>query len=185
MYSIWQSRSRDKMKENCCILWIYLELSYNDVIMSTMASQITSVTIVYSIVYSGADQRKHQSSASLAFVREIHRWPVNSPHKELVTRKMFPFDDVIMYQEYNKCSLLSNPEVCCMHAILFALLKRTIPWHLQLNTKWKLFTHHWREPSNSQHPCYRKYMFDNSLIVTGWRHMRAICDIVMAQHGLR
>ena len=39
------------------------------------------ITIVYSAVYSGADQRKHESSASLAFVREIHRWPVNSPHK--------------------------------------------------------------------------------------------------------
>ena len=38
----------------------------------------------------------HQSSASLAFVRGIHRWPVNSPHKLPVTRKMFPFDDVIM-----------------------------------------------------------------------------------------
>ena len=47
-------------------------------------------------VYSDADQRKHQSSASLAFVRGIHRWPVNSPHKGPVTRKMFPFDDVIM-----------------------------------------------------------------------------------------
>ena len=46
-------------------------------------------------VYSGADQRKHQSSASLAFVRWIHRWAVNSPHKWPVTRKMFPFDDVI------------------------------------------------------------------------------------------
>ena len=54
---------------------------YNDVIMNVMSSLITSLTIVYSIVYSGADQRKHQSSASLAFVRGIHRWPVNSPHK--------------------------------------------------------------------------------------------------------
>ena len=53
-------------------------------------------TIVYSTVYSGADQRKHQSSASLAFVREIHRWLVNSPHKGPVTWKMFSFDDVIM-----------------------------------------------------------------------------------------
>ena len=69
----------------------------NDVIMSAMASQITSRAIVYQSVYSGADQRKHQSSASLAFVRGIHRWPVNSPHKGPVTRKMFPFDDVIMY----------------------------------------------------------------------------------------
>ena len=51
-----------------------------DVIMGTMASQTTSLTIVYSTVYSGADQRKRQSSASLAFVRGIHRLPVNSPH---------------------------------------------------------------------------------------------------------
>ena len=54
---------------------------YSDVIIGAMASQITSQTIVYSTVYSGADQRKHQSSASLALVREIHRSPVNSPHK--------------------------------------------------------------------------------------------------------
>ena len=47
-------------------------------------------------VYSGADQRKHQSSASLAFVRGIHRSPVNSPHKRPVRRNMFPFDDVII-----------------------------------------------------------------------------------------
>ena len=62
---------------------------YNDVIMSAMASQITTPTIVYSTVYSGEDQRKHQRSASLAFVRGIHRWPVNSPHKGPVTRKCF------------------------------------------------------------------------------------------------
>ena len=72
---------------------------YDDVIMSAIASQITSLTIVYSTVYPGADQRKHQSSASLAFVWEIHRGPVNSPHKWPVTRKMFPFDDVIMIEE--------------------------------------------------------------------------------------
>ena len=71
-------------------------LHYNDVIMGAMTSQITSLTIVYSTVYSDADQRKHQSSASLAFVRGIQRWPVNSPHKGPVTRKMFPLGDVIM-----------------------------------------------------------------------------------------
>ena len=59
--------------------------------MSTMASHITSLTIVCSTVYSGADQRKHQSSASLAFVRGIHRPPVNSPHIGTVTRKSFHF----------------------------------------------------------------------------------------------
>ena len=70
--------------------------------MGAMASQITSLTIVYSTVYSGTDQRKHQSSASLAFVWRIHRWPVNSPHKWPVTRKMFPFDDVIMWRKIPK-----------------------------------------------------------------------------------
>ena len=71
-------------------------IHYSDVKMDALASQITTLTIVYSTVYSGADQRKHQSSASLAFVRRIHRWPMNSPHKGPVTRKMFPFDGVIM-----------------------------------------------------------------------------------------
>ena len=64
--------------------------------MGATASQITSPNIVYSTVYSGADQRKHQSPASLAFARGIHRGPVNSPHKWPVTRNVFPFDDVIM-----------------------------------------------------------------------------------------
>ena len=63
--------------------------------MSMMASQITSLTIVYSTVHSGTAQRKHQSSASLAFVGGIHRWPVNSLHKGPVTRTMFPFDDIM------------------------------------------------------------------------------------------
>ena len=64
--------------------------------MGAIASQITNLRIVFSNVYSDADQRKHQSSASQAFVRGIHRWPVNSPHKWPVTQKMFPFDDIKM-----------------------------------------------------------------------------------------
>ena len=68
----------------------------SDVIMSPMVSQITSLSIVYSTICSCVDHRKHQSSASLAFVQGIHRWPVNSPHKGPVTRKTFPFDDIIM-----------------------------------------------------------------------------------------
>ena len=64
--------------------------------MGAMASQITSFPIVYSTVWSGADQRKNLCSASLAFVRRIKRRPVNSPHEGPVTRKMFPFDYVIM-----------------------------------------------------------------------------------------
>ena len=63
--------------------------------MGAMASLITSLMSVYSIVHSATDQRKHQSSASLAFVRGIDRWiPF---HKWPVTPKMFPFDDVIMH----------------------------------------------------------------------------------------
>ena len=69
---------------------------YSDIVMSATASQITGVSIVYSTVCSYADQRKHQSSASLTFVRGIHRSSVNSPHKGPPTRKMFPFDDVIV-----------------------------------------------------------------------------------------
>ena len=67
-----------------------------DVMMSTVASQITGVSIVCPTVCSGVDQRKHQSSASLAFVRGIHMWLGDFSHKGPVTRKMFPFDDVIM-----------------------------------------------------------------------------------------
>ena len=73
------------------------DIHYGDVVMGTVSSHITSLTIVYSTVYSGADQRKHHSSASLACVRRIRRGPVNSLHKWPVTRKMFPFDDVIMF----------------------------------------------------------------------------------------
>ena len=54
---------------------------YSDVIMSAMASQITGVSIVSVNFCLGADQRKHQSSAPLAIVRGIHRWPVDSPYK--------------------------------------------------------------------------------------------------------
>ena len=88
---------------SCIILYVFHKhcfivstKHYSDVIMSAMMSQITGVSIVYSNVYSGADQRNHQSSESVAFVRGTHRWPVNSPHKRPVTRKMFPFYDIIM-----------------------------------------------------------------------------------------
>ena len=95
-YMIWSAKHwRDV--SGCCSAYSLASAShYSDVIMGAMASQITSLTIVYSSIYSGADQRKHQSSASVAFVRGIHRWPVNSLHKRPVTRKIFPFYDVIM-----------------------------------------------------------------------------------------
>ena len=90
-------------KVNYCwrLIWSR-QFHHSDVVMSAMASQITGVTIVYPTVSSGADQRKHQSSASLAFVRGIHLWPVNSSHKGPVTRKMFPSGDVIMSSSSSK-----------------------------------------------------------------------------------
>ena len=84
---------------------VTIDIHYNDVIMGEIASQITNLTIVYSTVYSDADQRKHQSSASLALVRGIHRGPVNSPHKWQVKRKMIPFDDVIMIVRFSGCRI--------------------------------------------------------------------------------
>ena len=89
----------------------------SDVIMGAIASQIASLTIVHSTVYSGADHRKHQNSASLAFVRGIHREPVNSPHKGPVTRKMFPFDDVITW----------NTEIVSMSGYQHEVLESHIP----------------------------------------------------------
>ena len=90
----------------CCVsiislLWLpMIDLPiyhYCDVMMGAMTSQITRLTIVYLTLHSGADQRKYQSFASLAFVRGIHRWPVNCPHKWPVTRKMFSFDGIIIF----------------------------------------------------------------------------------------
>ena len=83
---------RDKKESLFYEKWIAFSLQW----LHNGRDGVTSIAIVYSTVYSGADQRKHQSSASLAFVRGIHRGPGNSLHKGPVTRKMFPFDDVIM-----------------------------------------------------------------------------------------
>ena len=87
-----------------------------------MASHITGVSIVYSTVWSSVDQRKHQSSASLAFVRGIHLWPVNFPQKGPVTQKMFPFNDVIMccHCERMNPSTSSNQAGCRHHHISLA-----------------------------------------------------------------
>ena len=77
---------------------IFIELHlihYSDVIMGAMAPHYC-----YLAIYSGADQRKHQNSASLASLRGNHRWRVNSPHKWPGTRKKFPFNDVIMSLKY-------------------------------------------------------------------------------------
>ena len=81
---------------------------YSDVTISAMVSQITGVNGIAGIcssVCSGADKIKHQSTASLAFVKGIHHWPVNCPPKGPVKRKMFPFGDVIMQWSLSKSYL--------------------------------------------------------------------------------
>ena len=88
----------------CQSMPCYTIVSLQRRIMSAMASKITSLTIVSPTVYSGAHQREHQSSASLAFVRGIHRWPVNSSQKGPITRIMIPFDDGIM----SACKILHS-----------------------------------------------------------------------------
>ena len=121
---------------------------YNDVMMSAMASQITSLKIVYSTVYSGVAQRKYQSSASLAFVRGIHRWPVNSPHKGPVTPKMFPFDDVIMVDKISGledwksgsfpkpvCSNTAHNKTVRIFYMMHYILLEIISEYLNRNTK--------------------------------------------------
>ena len=80
----------------------YKRQRYRDVIMSAMASQITSVLIVCSNVCSGADQGKHQNPRVNGLCEGDHRWPVDSHHQGPVTRKMFPFDDVIMNKTANR-----------------------------------------------------------------------------------
>ena len=128
-------------------------MHYGDVIMGEIASQITSSAIVYSTVYSDADQRKHQSSASLAFVREIHRGPVNSLHKWPVTRKMFPFEDVIMVRSY--ITHVSNIK----DAVYVLILCWYVTWFvgLLLWSIWLYLISFCHRPFISQSP--RKYIY--------------------------
>ena len=110
--------NRTEIWNPACPLSAGLEHYCDVIIISAMASQITNLTIVYPTVYSGTDQRKHQSSTSLPFVGRIQRWLVNSPHKGPVTRKMFPFDDVIIEPQISYAYIL---------VILCAILTESVP----------------------------------------------------------
>ena len=133
---------RVKVFKNICSSFFRRSLWYcSDAIMSAMASQITNLTIVYWTVYSGADQRKHQRFASLTFLLEIHRWPVNSPHKG---QKMFPFDDVIMRVSHR--SPLTG-------ALMFSLkLALTIEQTVEILGICDALTFVWRH-------CYQKWLW--------------------------
>ena len=99
---------------------------YNDAIMGATASQITSLTSVCSAVYSMRRSKKTSKLASLAFVWWIHRWPVNSPHKGPVTRKMFPFDDVIVYIIETETNW---PPFCRQYFQIGILARKLIPFY--------------------------------------------------------
>ena len=105
--------------QNCSI-------HYNDVIISASANQQPHDCLPF---IQGADQRKHQSSASLAFVKGIHRSPVNCPHKGPVTRKMFPFDDVIMCLPFSRKGCKKYCQIALLMMISCLL--------------WKLFWLYW------------------------------------------
>ena len=108
-----------------------LQAHYVDVIMGAIASRITRLTSVYSTVYSEADQRKHQCSTSLAFVRGIHRGPVNSPHKWPVTWKLFPFDDVIMPRvKHDKWPIISM--VCVVYRFHILIIAFNVVYRYDL-----------------------------------------------------
>ena len=116
--------------------------------ISATVSQITGVSSIYSTVCSGADQRKYQRSASLAFVRGIHRSPVNYLHKGPKTRKMFPFNDVIVHP---LCATgLGWP---------FTLQKYTC-------VKWTLYYSHWS--NTSVHTCHISLYFVIEKVAFFW-----------------
>ena len=109
-------------------IWLSFTAHYSDDIMSTMASQITDVSIICSTVCSGAAQRQK----SKLLVRGIHRWSVDSPNKEPVTRKLFPFDVIIMdmiaprVERMNMWWRTTNPWECTQH-----MPRLSAWWHLQ------------------------------------------------------
>ena len=112
---------------------------YSGVIRGAITSQIASLTIVYSLVYSGANQGNHQSSASLAFGWGIHRWPVNSPHKWPVMRNMFPFDDVIMVGDgvcYQTAPLSQTGAICLTTMMRHHVVSLATELLLQTDPSW-------------------------------------------------
>ena len=163
--------------------------------MRSMASQITSISIACSTVCWVADQRKHQSSASLAFVREIHQWAVDSPHKGPVKRKKLPFDGVIIE--------FKAPQSCSTIVLLFAIIIPNYPRYVVLsswqNHWWCLQIEQWitviekyasfslrmsrlrlceigakydlATPTTKSLPCPAQYWYIDNLYATRMKHM--------------
>ena len=123
-------------------IWYVLLAHYNDVIMGVMVSQIISLAIVYSTVYSGADQRKHQSSASLAFVREIHQRPVNFPHKLQCNLDIYIYIYIYIYILFFKIyrwkcpihfvrAVIIRYDLCCVIICCNVRMECWYPWSVK------------------------------------------------------
>ena len=104
----------------CCHVWNAVTPSNHSRWFAIQSNNITMHKIA--TFHSGADQRKYQRSASLAFVRGIHRWPVNSPHKRPVTQKMSLFDDV-------------------RYLVYLVLINQNVPCGYNLFLIWNVFHH--------------------------------------------
>ena len=106
---------------------------YSNVIMSAMASQITGVSMVCSTVCPGAGQKKTSKLRVTGLLGGIHRRPVNSPNKGPVTRKMLPFDDVIVLKA---ASFFQGKEICfCYNEDSFTIVDVTNKEHPKMVSK--------------------------------------------------
>ena len=152
-----------------------------------MASHITGVSIVCSTICSGADQRKHQSFLSLAFVRRFHRWPVDSPNNGPVTRKMIQFDDVIMIFRAMMPHYWLSMSALGQHDLVQHRTAMDCHGHNDDVIKWKHFPRYWpfvrgipRSPVNSPHKGHWRGALMFSLIcarINGWVNNREAGDL--------
>ena len=133
---------------------------YNNVIMGTIASLINSHRSVYSTLYSDADERKHQSSAWL--------FPVNSPHKWPITRKMFPFDDVIMIIWINGGVLLHRPPLYCnrMRGINHNRLACSLQQRKNIKANYESFVGNWLIITTKDQQCEKRFQVMMSTWIT-------------------
>ena len=130
--------------------------------MSAMASQITGVSVVYSTICSGTDQRKPKSPALLAFVRGIHRWPVNSPHTRPVTRNMFSFDVITLPRSFRITSLAQEQSYGLWRDICFQRLKGL--WELQSTS---VIEGSWPNTIISQE-MYLRFTLSHTFVIYPW-----------------
>ena len=114
----------------------YDELYYSDVIMGAMASQITSLTIVYSTVCSGADQRKTSKLRVTGLCEGNSSVTGEFPHKGPVTRKMFSFDDVIM-----ESTLEQTTSIVTLGNITVVIVQRAHIWWMDFRVRYWTILH--------------------------------------------